>query len=186
MNIIPDSFYKKSTLELAEALLGNHLVRTFSDSTRIIVRITETEAYREDGDQASHSYRGRTDRNEAMFGNPGTLYVYLIYGVHNCFNIVTEQAGTGAAVLIRAAEAVEGMEQIIKNRNHAAALLDGPGKLSMALKIDRSMNFHKLNEEPLQLCSGSLLPGEFIQTSTRIGISRSTELPWRFQLIKVK
>ncbi|PIE88913.1 MAG: 3-methyladenine DNA glycosylase [Acidobacteria bacterium] len=182
MNKLPPSFYVQPTVQAAQALLGKQLVRTFPDGRKIIVRITETEAYHQFGDRASHSYNGLTKRNAAMFETGGIAYVYLIYGIHHCLNVVTEKKHTGAAVLIRAAEPVEGLDLIRTHRNHASSLMDGPGKLTMALKIDRSLNFHRLDEPPLQLLDGSPTRAEQVTTTTRIGISKSKDLPWRFLL----
>lgn len=136
MQLIPARFFARNTDTVARALLGAIIVRDLDDSV-VIVRIVETEAYTED-DPASHSYRGRTKRNSAMFGPPGHAYVYLIYGVHHCFNVVTECEGKGAAVLVRAAEPVESDECTAFNRERNRT--NGPGKLCRALEITRDQN----------------------------------------------
>lgn len=185
MTVLPESFYSGSTLHIAGSLLGKQLIRDFGDGVVSVLRIMETEAYHQQGDEASHSFRGETDRNRVMFGPPGRLYVYLIYGVHLCMNISTEREGVGAAVLLRAAEAVEGQDRLLANRHLEKPVknwLNGPGKLGQALSVDRSWNNHPMTQAPFQLATGGLHNGEYIQTTTRIGISKSVDLPWRFLL----
>ena len=121
----PDSFYRQSTVEVARALLGSWLVRRVGRGRLAAGRIVETEAY-PPGDRASHSFRGMTKRNAPMFGPPGTSYVYRIYGIYYCFNVVTEAEGVAAAVLVR------GIDQI--------AEANGPGKLCRRLGIDHGLN----------------------------------------------
>ena len=185
MRALPASFYQQPTVVLAKALLGKTIHRTLPDGAEISVRITETEAYHQDGDEASHSFRGRTERNAAMFGPSGCLYVYLIYGVHFCFNVVSEEEGIGAAVLIRAAEPLTGIDRIKKNRNgmqNMKNLLNGPGKLAQALQVDKSLNRHRLDQHPMILAPGEEVQKDQIEITTRIGISKSKEKLWRFVL----
>jgi DNA-3-methyladenine glycosylase len=165
---------------VAPRLLGCQLVRQLGDQT-LVGRIVETEAYSQD-DVASHSYRGETPRTKVMFGPPGYLYVYFTYGMHYCCNIVTGPAGHGSAVLIRALEPIEGQEIMSQNRRGLSgeALANGPAKLCQALEIDKEMNSHDLSEEPLRLIiEPPIGQNEIIQT-TRVGISRGQDVPWRF------
>lgn len=164
---------------VAERLLGCYLERTL-DGERLIVRIVEVEAYDED-DEASHTFRGKTPRNEVMFGEAGRLYVYFTYGMHHCCNVVTGVEGRGSAVLIRGVEPVAGVTGIERRRGIGGRnATNGPAKLCEALDIDLSMNGHDLREEPLRLLAGELEPGETITRSTRIGITRAADLMRRF------
>lgn len=166
---------------VAARLLGCLLEREV-DGERALVRIVETEAY-DQTDEASHTFRGPTPRNEVMFGESGFLYVYFTYGMHHCCNVVTGHAGTGAAVLIRGAEPVEGIHGMERRRGVSGAnLTNGPAKLCQALGIDRSLNGHDLRQAPLRLISGDLRPEEEITRSVRIGISKATDLLRRFHV----
>lgn len=145
-----------------------------------MVRIVETEAY-DQSDAASHSFNGETARNRSMFGPPGRLYVYLIYGIHYCANVVAGNKGHGAAVLIRAVEPVVGAELLEANRAVTGPnATNGPGKLCQSLAIDRTLDGHDLREEPLRLLAGTVAPDETILTTPRIGITRETDLRHRF------
>jgi DNA-3-methyladenine glycosylase len=135
MHRLPRDFYDRDTQLVARELLGMHLVRRVGGLRRV-GRVVETEAYLGPHDLASHSARGRTRRTEVMFGPPGYAYVYLIYGVHHCLNVVTEREGHAAAVLIRALEPVRNVEGSTK----------GPGLLCRALGIDLRLNGHDLVE----------------------------------------
>jgi DNA-3-methyladenine glycosylase len=168
--------------EVAPHLLGCHLVREL-DGRRLVGRIVEVEAY-DQSDAASHSYRGRTPRTDIMFGPPGHLYVYFTYGMHYCCNVVTGPPGQGAAVLIRALEPLEGDTVMSHNRGGLTGqqLTNGPAKLCQALAIDKALNGHDLHLSPLRLELPSALPPEQIIQTKRVGISRATEVPWRFYL----
>jgi DNA-3-methyladenine glycosylase len=133
-------FFKCSTEEVAEKLLGMNLVHE-SPQGKTVGRIVEVEAYLHD-DPASHSFRGKTKRNEAMFENAGIAYVYFIYGNYFCFNIVTNKTGVGEAVLIRALEPIEGKKLMRKRRNKSddKKLCNGPAKLVQAMGITREHN----------------------------------------------
>ena len=138
MTRLPRSFFARDTLAVAPALLGQRLVR-YANGQQLSGLIVETEAYRGQDDEASHAYR-RTPRSAVMYGLPGHAYVYFIYGVHHCLNAVTEPEGQPGAVLIRAILPVEGIE-IMRGRRAGIAddqLANGPGKLCMALGINRS------------------------------------------------
>lgn len=176
---LPHEFFARATAEVARDMLGAVLVRRVGDIV-LAGRIVETEAYLAENDAASHSFRGRTARNGAMFGAAGTLYVYRIYGIHLCANIVTEETGRGAAVLLRALEPLAGMDFMQKQRGTSAThtLCNGPGKLAQALTFRPSDNGASLVQPSL-----FLLPAESrceIATSPRIGITKAADLPLRF------
>ena len=141
--------------------------------------IVETEAYTED-DPASHSFRGRTPRNSAMFGRPGRLYVYRSYGLHWCANVVCDAEGTGAAVLLRALEPTHGLDTMRARRgvDEPRLLCSGPGRLAEALGITGEHDGAALDRAPFSL----LAPGRpaALEVTTRIGISRGVESEWRF------
>ena len=168
--------------EVAPRLLGCQLVREI-DGQRLIGRIVETEAY-DQTDAASHSYRGRTPRTDVMFGPAGYLYVYFTYGMHYCMNIVVGEAGTGAAVLIRAIEPLDGEDVMSQNRRGRTGieLTNGPAKTCQALGVDKMMNGHDLRHTPLQLIMQPQLPAEQVLQTTRIGISQAKDVPWRFYI----
>ncbi|HVW23344.1 MAG TPA: DNA-3-methyladenine glycosylase [Candidatus Saccharimonadales bacterium] len=168
--------------EVAPRLLGCQLVRELGGQ-RLVGRIVEVEAYDQE-DAASHSYRGQTPRTEVMFGPPGFLYVYFTYGMHYCCNIVVGPPGRGAAVLIRALEPLEGLEHMRQNRGGRGGeqLTNGPAKLCQALSIDKRLSGHDLRREPLQLLIQPALPQTEVAQSTRIGISRAQNVPWRFYI----
>jgi DNA-3-methyladenine glycosylase len=180
-------FYERDTLLVARDLLGKNLVRCLSN--RLLVgRIVETEAYRGSDDPASHSFRGRTKRNEVMFGKPGIAYVYFTYGNHYCLNVVTEKEGIPAAVLIRAVEPLEGIEDMKLNRKveRLTEVGSGPGKLTKAFQITKSENGVDVTNilSPLIISKGSENNQfEAVQT-TRIGIKVATKKPWRFYILR--
>jgi DNA-3-methyladenine glycosylase len=138
---LPRSFYARPATEVAPDLLGHVLVRRLSDGKRLAARLVEVEAYEPD-DPGSHAFRGMTARNEVMFGPPGHLYVYFTYGMHFCMNAVTRRAGEGSAVLLRAGEPLEGLEQMRarRGRDRKAELCSGPGRFTQALAIARPEN----------------------------------------------
>ena len=180
---LPRSFFGRPSTEVAPELLGRVLVRTQADGTRLVARLVEVEAYQE-GDPASHSYKGRpTPRTEVMFGPPGRLYVYFTYGQHFCCNVVTGPDGRGSAVLLRAAEPLEGLEVMAANRRNedARLLCSGPARLTQAFGIARADNGTDLVRDPaLFLLSGAPLRGREIRRSTRVGVNAGGERPWRF------
>lgn len=171
---------ERDVLLAAPALLGAYLVRG-----RRRCRIVETEAYRTPDDPACHAYRARTARNDAMFGPPGRAYVYFTYGNHFMLNIVAHRDGVAAAVLVRAAEPVAGLELMAarRQRDDPRDLLSGPGKLCQAFDItlddNRTDLFDPAGELRLEPPE-SMLHSRHILTGPRIGISRGTDLPWRF------
>ena len=175
------NFLTRPAYEVAPQLIGSILEREV-DGKILRVRIVETEAY-DETDAASHSFNGRTPRTEIMFGKPGHLYVYFTYGMHYCCNIVTGAVGTGSAVLIRAVEPIEGAEFMQERRNRSGIeLTNGPAKLCQALGIDKQLNGHDLKERPLQLVLRPALDSQYITQTTRIGISKAKDIPWRFYL----
>ncbi len=165
----------------ARALLGADLVSTVG-GVDTSGRIVEVEAYLGPADPASHGAAriGRTARNDPMFGAPGTAYVYRIYGVHRCFNVVTGDEGFPAAVLVRALEPRTGMEAMARRRGRGTDLCSGPGRLAQALGIEETLNGHDLDRAPLRILPGAPVPDSAVQVSGRIGISRATDWPLRF------
>ncbi len=172
----PD-FYDRDSREVARDLLGCTLVSESLEGTAAGV-IVETEAYRPD-DPACHAYENRgTLRNRSIFGPPGTAYVYLSYGIHKLLNLVCEPQGVGSAVLVRALRPVEGLD-LMRARRGREDLCTGPGKLSQALGLDLSYDGHDMSRTPLYILPADSPDGEIVCT-TRIGISRGTDLPWRY------
>ncbi len=179
---LPRSFFARPSTEVAPDLLGRVLVRTLPTGARLVVRLVETEAYQDD-DPASHSFRGRTARTEVMFGPPGRLYVYFTYGMHFCMNVVTGAKGEGSAVLLRAAEPLEGHAEmrVLRGVEDERALCSGPGKLCRALGVDRANNGDDLvRGSALALHEGAPVPAGGVEVTPRVGIRRAAELPWRF------
>lgn len=168
-----------SVEKVARRLLGCILERTIDGQT-VRVRIVETEAY-DQTDAASHSYKGRTQRTDVMFGPPGYLYVYFTYGMHYCCNIVVGEEGYGAAVLIRAVEPIENEKLLEKRRGGKTGveLTNGPAKLCQALGIDKQMGGHNLRLAPFRLIMRPQLTNGIV-TTTRVGISQAKDVPWRF------
>lgn len=146
-----------------------------------IGRIVEVEAYRQD-DPASHTFAGRTNRNEVMFGPAGHLYVYFTYGMHFCANVVTGAVGEGAAVLLRAVEPVAGVDVMLERRSgRHRAIADGPAKLCQAFGIDASWNGADLiaGDGPGLFDDGTS-PPDHPRIGPRIGISKAIDVPWRW------
>ena len=164
--------------EAAPLLLGWHLASTVGGAGTE-VSLSEVEAYSPD-DPASHAFNGIRPRNAAMFGPPGTLYVYRSYGIHWCANIVCGDEETGAAVLVRAGVPVAGIEHMVSRRGRGTDLLNGPGKVTQALGIDLSHNGVDLFSvaSPIRLTPGP--PPEAVRATPRIGISKAVDRPWRF------
>lgn len=179
---LPRSFFARSSTEVAPDLLGRVLVRVLPDGTRLAARLVEVEAYGPN-DPASHAFRGPTPRNLVMFGPPGHLYVYFTYGMHFCSNVVTGAEGTGSAVLLRAAEPLEGLDAMAVRRGVDAPTLlcSGPGRLTQALDISRPENGADLvRDASVQLRMGDPVAPRSIARSTRVGVNVGTERRWRF------
>jgi DNA-3-methyladenine glycosylase len=151
----------------------------------VVARIIETEAYMA-ADPASHSFRGRTDRNAVMFGPPGRLYVYLSYGIHACANVVTGVEGDGQAVLLRAGVPVAGIDAVRRRRSGRPdrELADGPGKLCQALGIGLGDNGVDLTApwSPIRILDDGTAPPELPLVGPRVGITKGVETPWRFRV----
>jgi DNA-3-methyladenine glycosylase len=177
----PRSFYDRPTLEVARDLIGCLLVREVRGA-RLTGVIVETEAYTAD-DPGSHAFRGRTRRTEVMFGPPGHLYVYFTYGMHHCMNVVTETEGIAGAVLLRAAQPLEGMEQMERARGPRppVELCNGPAKLCQAFGITRADNGQDL-EGPEVWIEDDGQVAHNVAISTRVGLTAGRELPFRFYL----
>ena len=186
---LPRSFHEGRTVEIARSLLGCVLVYETPEGTCAGV-IVETEAYLFEGDPGCHATRGRTDRNAAMFGVPGLAYVYLIYGMHHCLNVVTAPEGVGEAALIRALEPCDGLALMRERRGVGGVtdLCSGPAKLCQALGITREQNLTDLTQGPLYVSEagkgGATASGRDIVTTARIGLGegKGEDLPLRFYL----
>lgn len=204
--MFPD-FLENPSDVAAPMLLGCTLTRTITlngEKHKLVARIVETEAYDQD-DPASHAFGGPSERNAAMFGPAGHLYVYVSYGMHHCCNVVCGPEGFGSGCLVRGVEPLEGVEvmrelreagragkahtgragkeQAERARKHPLKLRDltnGPGKVCAALGIDKELYGHNLTVEPLVLEFAPLLPGETIGSSPRVGISKNIDAPKRF------
>ena len=180
---LPLSFFARPTDRVARDLLG--AVLTSRVGRRVVSgRIVETEAYLGRDDPASHGYRlRRTPRNAALFEAPGTWYVYLSYGVHWCSNLVCEAAGSGAAVLIRALEPLEGIPLMRRRRGGAVtdrALCSGPGKLCQALAITKRLDGKTMPSAVVTVSLGDVVPQTRILVTPRIGITKAADWPLRF------
>ena len=196
--MFPD-FLENPSDVAAPLLLGCTLTRTITlngEKHKLVARIVETEAYDQD-DPASHAFGGLSERNAAMFGPAGHLYVYVSYGMHHCCNVVCGPEGFGSGCLVRAVEPLEGVEvmrklreagragkeQAERARKHPLKLRDltnGPGKVCAALGIDKELYGHDLTVEPLVLDFAPLLLGETIGCSPRVGISKNADAQKRF------
>ena len=204
--MFPD-FLENPSDVTAPLLLGCTLTRTITlngEKHKLVARIVETEAYDQD-DPASHAFGGPSERNAAMFGPAGHLYVYVSYGMHHCCNVVCGPEGFGSGCLVRAVEPLEsvevmrelreagragkahtghvGKEQAERARKHPLKLRDltnGPGKVCAVLGIDKELYGHDLTVEPLVLGFAPLLPEETIGSSPRVGISKNIDAPKRF------
>ncbi|MGA3288515.1 MAG: DNA-3-methyladenine glycosylase [Bacteroidota bacterium] len=188
MKPLSRSFYLRPTLQVARELLGKYFIRRIGKNL-LIGKIVEVEAYRS-SDPASHSFRGKTNRNSMMFCEGGHLYVYFTYGMHFCANIVTGRKGIGEAVLIRAVEPLVGIEVMTKNRQkgrlhlldgaYLINLTNGPAKFCQAFGIARQENGLDLLDSEIRITNGEHIPSKLIKRSSRIGIQQGVEKKWRF------
>lgn len=195
MKKLTREFYNRDTREVAKGLLGKVLVRE-KDEQKLKSKIVEVEAYMGPTDKGAHTYGGkRTKRTESMYGMPGTTYIYLIYGMYNCLNAVTREEGTPEAVLIRAVEPMEGLEEMSFNRfkkslselkkREIRNLTNGPGKLCMALDIDRSLDREDLLGDIIYIIEPEIKEKFTIIESKRVGIDYAEEAKdylWRFYI----
>jgi DNA-3-methyladenine glycosylase len=173
--ILSRAYFRRPTLDVARSLLGKYLVR--KNGRRMLAgRIVEVEAYIGTEDRACHASRGRTARTDVMFGPAGVSYVYLVYGMHHCVNIVTQRTGFPSAVLVRAVEDIE-----------AGRLIDGPGRVCRFLKIDRRLNRADLTTGEVLWVEdrGTRVAPSTVTVGRRIGVDYAgiwAKKPWRFRL----
>ncbi|WP_062552570.1 DNA-3-methyladenine glycosylase [Peptoniphilus phoceensis] len=193
--MLESDFFKQDTVEIAKKLLGKKIIRNISGNF-FCAKIVETEAYLGLEDRACHSYGGKiTNRNKTLYLDGGHIYVYLIYGMYNLLNIVTRDENYPEAVLIRAVEPLDNLDVFSQNRfakkykdltNYQKKnLSNGPGKLSMALGIDRTLNEKNLSKDYLYIASGEDISEKDLVTTKRIGIDYAGEdakLPLRFYI----
>lgn len=183
MRVLPREFYARNTVTVAKELLGKNLVRKNGNSV-ISGIICETEAYRYKDDPASHAFRGRTERNKAMFGEVGRAYVYFTYGMYYCVNAVARSNNVEAgAVLIRALKPQKGIDVMKKNRKTdlVSNLTDGPAKLTQALKINKSQYGVDLAKKTeLYITEG--IESNKIFSDKRVGIKNGVDKRWNFKI----
>lgn len=179
---LPRSFFSRPAVEVAPELLGRVLARRLNGGTIVRGRIVEAEAY-EPGDPASHGFRRRTRRNDAMFGPPGHLYVYFTYGNHWMANVVTRPSGEPSAVLLRALRPLEGIHEMRRRRRRQRVeeLCAGPGRLCQALGIDLAANHEDLvRGRAVWLEAGDAVPASVVERGIRVGVSVGADRAWRF------
>jgi len=181
------AFFERPCLAVAEDLVGAYLVRRLADGSELVGRIVEVEAYLGDGsDPGSHSHRGPTPRNRTMFGPPARLYVYTSYGIHLCANVVCEASGSGAAILLRAAQPVRGIERMRSLRGLAGDRSDrqvasGPGKLTQAFALRKSDDGASVLRGAVRLRRPPAGEAPLEVTRTRrIGLTHGADLPYRY------
>jgi DNA-3-methyladenine glycosylase len=176
------AFYERETEIVAREMLGT-VLECETDKGLASGIIVETEAYLGEHDLACHAAAGRTLRTDALYGPPGTSYVYFIYGMYWCFNAVTRAEGSPSAVLVRALEPLDGLALMHKRRPRIKGdveLANGPGKLCAALGIDGSMSARSLQRKPVIIREGEPVPDEQVEVTTRIGITKSADWPLRW------
>ena len=187
---LPRAFYARPTLTVARELLGAVLARRHPE-TGVVLKgvIVETEAYVGEGDKACHARAGRTPRTAVMYGRPGHAYVYLTYGMHYMLNVVTEPEGSPAAVLLRAVEPIQGLDEMRRGRgglDKLHLLASGPGKLCQAFALDLGQNGADLLGREVWIEPGTPAPDAAVETSARIGCETAAApwdlIPWRFYL----
>lgn len=171
MQKLSREFYDRNTIIVAKELLGKYLIHRV-DGLERIGRIVEVEAYIGEHDLAAHSSKGITPRTKTMFGPPGYAYVYLIYGMYHCVNVVTEQVGTGSAVLLRALEPIKNIE----------SRTQGPGLLCKAMQIDKCLNAHDLLSDDFYIAAPDITPRITILKKPRIGVAYAKH--WAKRLLR--
>lgn len=187
--ILPSEFYNRNVTVVAKALLGKIFIRKTKQGL-LSGKIVEVEAYDGKNDKASHSFNGKTNRNQIMFGKAGHLYVYFTYGMHYCANVVTGKENFGAAVLVRALEPIDGMHIMSMNRfgkriisdNELLNLCNGPAKICQSFSITRESNGANLCSDEFYIINSTPVPKSKIISTTRIGIKKSIDLPWRYYI----
>jgi DNA-3-methyladenine glycosylase len=176
--VLSRNFFERPSVEVARALLGKVLVLPPCAG-----RIVEVEAYLGAGDRAAHASRGLTGRTRVLFGPPGFVYVYFIYGMYECLNLVAEPEGSPGCVLIRALEPLAGVD-VMQRRRPAASrpeqLCSGPGRLTRALGITRKLYGTDSTRGPLTVREGGLLPARDVAAGPRVGIRHGTEWELRY------
>jgi DNA-3-methyladenine glycosylase len=172
---LPRGFYARSTLLVARELLGKIVALETAGSLKT-ARIVEVEAYLGARDPASHAYRGLTPRTAPMFGPPGRSYVYFVYGMYHCLNVVTESDGVAGAVLLRGAEPLDGFDQV------EPRALAGPGKLARTFGLTTTHTNLDLVRSPLSIRDAPAIPSSRVVRSARVGLNEhaTTGKPWRF------
>ncbi|WP_371792637.1 DNA-3-methyladenine glycosylase [Streptomyces sp. NBC_01471] len=183
---LPRDFFERSVLEVAPDLLGRTLVRRTPDGP-VELRLTEVEAYAGEADPGSHAYRGRTARNEVMFGPPGHVYVYFTYGMWHCMNLVCGPEGRASGVLLRGGEVTEGAELVRVRRLSARndkELAKGPARLATGLAVDRSQNGADVcatGDTELSILYGAPPHPDLVRSGPRTGVGGAgAHQPWRF------
>lgn len=193
MKKLPRNFYNRDTITVSKELLGKYLVHNV-EGEELIGKIVEVEAYKGPIDKAAHSYNKKTDRNKIMYGPPGHVYIFHIYGMYYCMNVVTEKIDMPCAVLIRALEPISGIDSMSKNRynksindlgkNELKNLTNGPGKLCIAMGLNKSNYGDDLLEDRLYIAEGVNEKFDIV-TTKRINIDYAEEaihFPWRFYI----
>ena len=155
---LPASFYRRPALDVARDLLGRTLCRKLADGSVLRGRLVEVEAYDGPNDRASHAFRRMTRRNRWMFESGGLAYIYLVYGMHHCLNVVTGEAGYPAAILLRTAE------------SPGASSASGPGRLTRAFQVDRALDGSSFVSGPLWIEAGEPVPDRAVRRTRRIGV----------------
>lgn len=177
------SFFRRDAVIVAKEMLGCYLHHKLDNGTELVGKIVEVEAYTM-ADPSCHAYRGKTPRTEVLFGDAGFAYIYFTYGTYWCLNVVANEEEQGEAILIRAVEPLQGIEEMRKQRpkaNKDRDLTNGPGKLCMAFELDKKQNKLDMVEgDTIWLTMGEMDNDFPVGVSSRIGISVAQELPWRF------
>lgn len=190
MEKLTADFYRRDALTVARELLGKTFVRR-TDGKTLSGKIVEVEAYKGSIDEAAHTFRGKTKRNEIMFEEGGLLYVYFTYGAHFCCNVVAGRKDEGEAALLRAIEPIEGIEVMAANRGFDSAeisdkilknLTSGPGKICQALNIARKDNGTNLLGDEIYLLNAAAVKDDDVVVCKRVGITRAVDFPWRFYI----
>jgi DNA-3-methyladenine glycosylase len=193
MNVLRRAFFERPATEVAPEVLGCVLLH-YSPQGMVAAEIVEVEAYMGSADPASHAFRGRTARNDVMFGEPGHAYVYFTYGMHFCVNLVCQPAGVASAVLVRAGRVVTGVKLAAARRSSAGAfdgtrraeqLASGPGRFCQALDIARPQNGADVCDAggELRVCAPAAFAGlaaDRIASGPRVGVRTGAEVPWRY------